>query len=302
MFGTPDVATALVLMALLGALLLGLVSYHSAGGGYVNWGIGALILATSVALLSRAVTQPGASTGLVLLLVFLTVMMALLTFHSRRWGHAVWWIGVLLFLLTLPLLATGRGDLALFGLIAGPGLLMFVALVQPEIPAQYARLGATDAGPVITEQELTTEQHRYTRLAGAITVLSLAGIWLGGGVPRGPVTEASASGPVVVDEALAGQGRELFSKYGCVACHSITGQAGAGPSLKAIYNRKERMEDGTELVANEAYLRESIVQPDTKTVNGYAKGVMAGAISPNLPEIRQPSNLNALVEYVKSLR
>jgi cytochrome c oxidase subunit 2 len=227
-------------------------------------------------------------------------MMVLLTYQDRQWAHAVWWTGVLLFLLSLPLVGAGRADLALLALITGPGLLMLVATAHPEIPAQYSRLGATTAPAPPTAQDLATERRRYTRLAAGITLVSLAGVWLGGGVPQAPVTEAS--GPIQVDEALAGQGRELFSKYGCATCHSVTGQAGVGPSLKGLAGRRERLDDGTQVVATEAYITESIREPDAKTVAGFGKGVMANALAANLPEIRQPNNLKALVEYVKSLR
>lgn len=299
MFGTADATTALVLIALFVAVLLGLLSYQAPRRGYVRLGIGFLILATGIALLWQAAAEPGAGTALAFLLVFLTVMMVLLTYQSRRWAHAVWWMGVFLFLLTLPFLGAGRADLGLFALIAGPGLLMLVASLHPEVPARYSRLGVADAGS-LTAEDLATERQRYTRLATTITAVALVGVWLGGGVPRTEVTAAPA--PLVVDEAAAAQGLELFSRYGCVACHSVTGQAGVGPTLLALGNKRERMDNGTVVLADEAYIAESIAQPDAKTVNGYSRGVMAAAIAANLEEIRQPNNLRALVEYIKSLK
>ena len=286
-------------MALFVALLLGLLSYHSRGRGRANWGIGLLILATGLALLGRSFSQPGASTAVVVLLVALALMLTLMTFHSQRWAHAVWWIGVLLFLLALPLLGAGRGELALFALIAGPGLLMLVATLYPQVPAWYARFGAADEASPPTAEELATERSRYTRLAGAITLCSLAGVWLLGGVLQGPVAETV--GPVVFDEVAAERGAQLFTQYGCATCHSVTGQHGVGPTLRNAYNHRVRLEDGTELLRDDAYIRESILQPDAKTVNGYSRGVMLGAITGNLPEISQTNNLTALVEYIKSL-
>ena len=79
-------------------------------------------------------------------------MALLMTYQNRAWAHAVFWIGVLLFVLALPFLTVNRGDLALFCLIAGPGLLMLVATLFPEVPAQLlppgrdGRPGGPDAG------------------------------------------------------------------------------------------------------------------------------------------------------------
>jgi cytochrome c oxidase subunit 2 len=298
-FGTADATTALVLIALSIALLLGLLSYHRPGRGHVRLGIGFLILATGIALLWHAGAEPGAGTALAFLLVSLTVMLVLLTYQSRRWAHAVWWMGVLLFLLTLPFVGAGRADLGLFCLVAGPGLLMLVATLHPEVPARYSRLGVSDGGS-LTVEDLATERQRYTRLATTVTMVALVGVWLGGGVPRTEVTAAPP--PMVVDEAAAAQGAELFNRFGCAACHSVTGQAGVGPSLLGLGNKRERMTDGSVVLADEEYIRQSIVQPDARTVNGYSPGVMAAGIAANQAEINQPNNLRALVEYIKSLR
>lgn len=289
----------MVLVALLVALLMGLVSYHSPRRQYIPWGIGLLILATSLVLLVRALGEPSASTALMLLLVLCAVLMAAATFHSPGWAWGVWWVGVLIFLLGLPFLGAGRGDLAVLALISGPGLLMLVAVLQPSIPARLARLGAPGAAPEVTAEEMRYERARYTRLAGIITFASLAGVWLFGGVPHGPVIEASE--PLVVNEQLAQQGEPLFQQYGCAACHSVNGNAGVGPTLKGVAGHSVRLDDGKTVNASEEYIRESILQPDAKTVNGFSKGVMAGAIGGRLSEISQPQNLSALVEYVKSL-
>lgn len=300
MFGSPDLATALVLIALSAFILLALLSYHAPGRNYTSWGIGILVTATCLALLTHSLSRPGLSQALVLLLVTVGVMMVLLTYHSRRWAHGVWWLGVLLFFLSLPLLGAGRGDLALLALIGGPGLLMVVASLQPDVPATYARLGSPDATP-LTASDLRDERHRYTRLAGTITVATLAGVWLFGGVPQGEVVEAAP--PFTVDEAAAARGAELFREYGCMACHSVTSAApGTGPGLLGLYGKRERLNNGTTVLATEEYIRESIVSPDAKIVNGFSSGVMSAAIAPRASDIQQASNLRALVHYIISLK
>jgi mono/diheme cytochrome c family protein len=297
--GTPDIGTALVLVALFVALLLGLVSYHNQGRNYVTFGVGLLTVATALVLLIQALGRPSAGSALALLLLAVAVMSLLLTYQDARWAHLTFVIGVIFFMLGLPFLGAGRGDLALLALIGGSGLLMLVAALHPEVPARYSRLGAPANEPV-TDADLAVERSRYTRLAAGITVASLAGVWLLGGVPQGPVSEASV--PVVVDEALAQKGQQLYTQYGCVACHSVNGQAGVGPSFKGVYGHTVRLTDGTQVLADDAYTRESIAQPNAKIVNGFSSGVMLGAIGGNLPEITQQANLDALVEFIKSVR
>ena len=299
MSGTPDLSTALVLVALAGFFLLALLSYHDPRRPYVKWGVGLVVLATAFALLSYAFDRPGPGTAIVLILLVVATMLAMTSFHSRAAGHGLFWIGVALIFLALPLIGAGRGDLALLGLIAGAGLLMLVAALQPEVPAFYSHIGSQEGAP--TAADLALERNRYTRLAALITVGSLAGVWLFGGVPRAEVVEAAT--PLTVDQAAAERGAGLFQQYGCVACHSVTSAApGTGPGLLGLGNKRERLDNGTTALANEAYITESIVNPDAKTVAGYTKGVMAAAIAGNQSEIRQTANLRALVEYIKSLK
>ena len=53
-----------------------------------------------------------------------------------------------------------------------------------------------------------------------------------------------------------------------MSCHSIDGGRGSGPLFKGIYRRTEKMTDGSVITVDDAYLRESIVQPDAKIVDG----------------------------------
>ncbi|HEX2034168.1 MAG TPA: cytochrome c [Chloroflexota bacterium] len=300
MVGQPNVLTALVLVGLFAAILLGLLSYHSPRRSYVDAGLGVLIVAASVALLLSSLGQPNAMTAVVLFLVFFALMSVLLIYQSRGWAHVAWWVGVLLFLLALPFLAAGRGDLAVFSFIAGPGLLMLVASLTPEVPARYARLGVTDAPPELTQEELSYERRRYTRLAGGLTVVAVLGVFLFG-VPQAPVSEVQAVGPVVFDQQLADRGAQLFTDFGCVTCHSVNGQSGVGPTLQGAAHRTRRLTDGTVQAPTDEYILQSIRDPNAKVVQGFSSGVMLAGISPRLAEITQPDNLNALLNYIKSI-
>jgi cytochrome c oxidase subunit II len=93
-------------------------------------------------------------------------------------------------------------------------------------------------------------------------------------------------------------GRELLEKYGCLGCHSLDGTPGAGPSLKGIFGKKERVvRDGRPMVVtvDEGYLRESILAPQAAVVAGF---------QPIMPTFKDmpPTDLTALVEFIEHAR
>ena len=93
---------------------------------------------------------------------------------------------------------------------------------------------------------------------------------------------------------LQDTGKQLFSSLGCATCHRFDVQ-GRGPNLQDVYNKPVLLEDGRTVVADENYVRESILNPTAKIVNGF-KPVM-----PTFQGIVSDEQLNALVAYVKSL-
>jgi cytochrome c oxidase subunit 2 len=58
--------------------------------------------------------------------------------------------------------------------------------------------------------------------------------------------------------------------FGCVSCHSTDGTPGVGPTWLGIYGRQEMLDDGTSVTVDDAYIRESIYDPNKKLVAGYA--------------------------------
>jgi cytochrome c2 len=110
---------------------------------------------------------------------------------------------------------------------------------------------------------------------------------------------AAAAG---VDPALATKGQALAQQLGCVACHSATGQAGVGPTWKGLAGSNRDLDGGASVVADDAYLKESIQQPDAKIVKGFPKGVMSGAVAAAEDQISQGDNLDALIAYIKTLK
>jgi cytochrome c oxidase subunit 2 len=100
-----------------------------------------------------------------------------------------------------------------------------------------------------------------------------------------------AGGPTA---SLPDTGKLLFTSLGCSTCHRFDIQ-GRGPNLTGIYNKPVLLEDGRTVIADENYVRESILNPTAKIVNGF-KPVM-----PTFQGIVSDEQLNALVAYVKSL-
>ena len=90
-------------------------------------------------------------------------------------------------------------------------------------------------------------------------------------------------------------GESLFAKKACVGCHAIDGTKLVGPPMNGLLGRTEELADGSTIVADDDYIRESILAPTTKVVAGYA---------PSMPPFEgqlSETEINALIDYIKSL-
>lgn len=68
--------------------------------------------------------------------------------------------------------------------------------------------------------------------------------------------------------SMAESGRLLFQRNGCASCH-ISDGSGPGPRLEGVFGAQVQLEDGSVVVADEGYIRESILNPNAKVVRGY---------------------------------
>ena len=89
----------------------------------------------------------------------------------------------------------------------------------------------------------------------------------------------------------------LMEKHGCLGCHSLDGSKKVGPSFLGIWGRKETVETGKAkrvLVADEAYLRRSIVEPAADLVEGYP------AVMPPFAGVLTEEEVRLLIDYFRS--
>ncbi len=110
----------------------------------------------------------------------------------------------------------------------------------------------------------------------------------------GPVEYESWLGGGAVGESMAVAGERLFQRLGCATCHRPDA-AGRGPALAGVFGKPVELEGGQTVMADEAYLRESILIPGAKIVAGY-KPVM-----PTFQGQINEEGLLQIIAYIKSL-
>jgi cytochrome c oxidase subunit 2 len=122
---------------------------------------------------------------------------------------------------------------------------------------------------------------KHSGMVGWVEVLEPAAFqtWLAGGPPPTNMAEA---------------GEKLFTDLACVTCHRDADD-GRGPSLLGVFGSQVTLAGGGTVVADEAYLRESIVNPQAKLVAGFQP------LMPTFQGLVSEEQLNQLLAYVKSL-
>lgn len=106
-----------------------------------------------------------------------------------------------------------------------------------------------------------------------------------------PKTVAAASN----DAQLAAKGKLVFMQVGCNTCHMNPATGNMYPDLRGLYGSQRKLKDGSTVVADEEYLRESIVNPNAKLVAGY---------TPVMPPYNylKEEQVQQLIAYIKSLK
>ena len=100
-------------------------------------------------------------------------------------------------------------------------------------------------------------------------------------------------------EEKSPDGSTLFKTKTCIGCHSLDGSKRVGPSLKGIYQSREKVvTDGKlrEVTVDDVYLYNSIRDPNTDVVDGFQPGLM-----PPFGEMLSKEEIEALVKYLKEV-
>ena len=90
------------------------------------------------------------------------------------------------------------------------------------------------------------------------------------------------------------EGQRLFQELGCGGCHTGAPDA-AAPPLEGLFGEEVTLQSGETVIADEGYLRESILDPDAKIVEGYQ------AIMPSFQGQLSEEQVTALIAYIESL-
>lgn len=74
---------------------------------------------------------------------------------------------------------------------------------------------------------------------------------------------------VQISDAQAMRGQQVSTDYGCIACHTVDGSPGVGPSWLGMWGRTETLSDGSTVVVDQDYFVESLQNPGRDLVAGY---------------------------------
>jgi cytochrome c551/c552 len=104
----------------------------------------------------------------------------------------------------------------------------------------------------------------------------------------------SVAGDKVVS---AERGKLLFQTMACAGCHSegLKTDGMYGPPFQHLYKAERQFEDGSKTIADEKYIRESILNPSLKVVKGYSPEM------PSFEGILSDSDIDSIILHIRSL-
>ncbi len=95
------------------------------------------------------------------------------------------------------------------------------------------------------------------------------------------------------DVTLEEWGKKLYEGRGCVGCHTLDGKAASGPSYKDAFGTKRKLQNGDEVMFDENYVRESIINPKAKVAQGFAP------VMPSFKGQLSDDDIDSLTAFIK---
>lgn len=96
--------------------------------------------------------------------------------------------------------------------------------------------------------------------------------------------------------ASARNGKKLFEEHKCQSCHPIEGTKQLAPPIGGLFGSERKFEDGSTVIADEGYIKESIQYPGAKVVQGFNNNM------PSFRELMTDKELQEITDYIKTLR
>ncbi|MEX2436361.1 MAG: cytochrome c oxidase subunit II [Balneolaceae bacterium] len=90
-------------------------------------------------------------------------------------------------------------------------------------------------------------------------------------------------------------GEALVQRNACLTCHSLDGSELQGPSFQGIWEREEQLQSGETITVDENYIRESILEPNAKIVEGY------NPVMPSFSGSLDDRQIDGIIEYLKTV-
>jgi cytochrome c oxidase subunit 2 len=155
---------------------------------------------------------------------------------------------------------------------------------QDAVPGRYTSLWFRATKPGVYHlfcAEYCGTEH--SRMIGSVVVMEMADYenWMAGGT---------------AGKSMVASGSDLFTSLACVTCHrAAPGVTQRGPSLEGVFGSQVKLADGRTVVADDNYVRESILNPTAKVVAGF------DPVMPTFQGQVTEEQLTQLIAYVRSL-
>jgi cytochrome c oxidase subunit 2 len=138
----------------------------------------------------------------------------------------------------------------------------------------------------------------HSGMIGKVVVMEPADFqeWLAQQPPvPGTGQQVAAAGAAAAPASPVAAGEALFTAKACATCHQAQGGA-LGPSLVGVYGEEVKLADGTTATIDDAYIRESILNPTAKVVAGFQP------VMPTFQGQLTEDQIMQLIQYIKSLK